>query len=454
MAAMDVLPTELLMEIFVFCASSSEHALAPVILTRVCHFWRNVIIALPRAWQFLYLDDERRSLPHSRLQAQLWSSRSAPLSFDVKLNLHQSDMLLPLLSPLLPEIRRWRGFTMTGVRQESIQLPILCDSSQCYPLHQLHIEIEQPDEDDITEGLYRGTFKRTTCDTLCASALSMNVWVESLPQASLITPLRITTLHVSESLDPQTQAVHLLEFLTACVELESLHFTSWPRDTDINDRPPLVVSLPRLRCLHLASTCSARTILSHLHTPMLTELHLAHLNVNFPLHPTHNDPGDSEDEAQDFSQSPSSDQATGMGLRKLITRSNPPIEILEMDYSDMRTKDFRWCFDRLTALRCFRIVASDMSDKVVNLLRPYQTHQDRWDDLMRLRLPNLVFLELCNCQRLSGEALMDAIGSRVRYTDMMTPGPTLLQVSIIGCLTFEPWHAERLRQDLGPRLRV
>jgi hypothetical protein len=30
----------------------------------------------------------------------------------------------------------------------------------------------------------------------------------------------------------------------------------------------------------------------------------------------------------------------------------------------------------------------------------------------------------------------------------------LLQVSIIGCLAFEPWHAERLRQDLGPRLRV
>src|ERR1700683_1780689 len=60
----------------------------------------------------------------------------------------------------------------------------------------------------------------------------------------------------------------------------------------------------------------------------------------------------------------------GMGLRKLITRSNPPLEVLDMDLSDMRSKDFTWCFDRLSTLRRFRITGSDMSDRVIDLFKP------------------------------------------------------------------------------------
>ena len=456
---MDVLPTELLMEIFVHCASSSEHALAPIVLIRVCRHWRNVVLALPRAWQHLFLDDERRSIAHSRIQAQMWSARSAPLPFDVELHLHEPDMLLPILSPLLSDIRRWRALTVTGVRHESFRLSSLCDSGVYHPMRRLHIDIEEPtdladvDDDVDSDTEQSSTFSKCSEDQV--HELSMQVLVYTLPLPSLVAPLRITSLNIGESsFQNHTEPVQLLEFLTTCPELETLRFTSWPRDTEHNERSPPIVSLPRLHTLHLFHTCSARTILSHLDTPLLTNVYLAHLNVNFPLQSQYNEEGDSEDEAHDFSQSPSSDQATGMGLRKLITRCNPPIEIFEMDYSDLRTKDFRWCFDRLNHLRQFRIVASDMSDRVVNLFRPFRAPTDAEDAPMRVRLPKLATLELANCQRLSGKVLADAIGSRVRFTDLVTPEATLKDVSIIGCLPFTPWHAEVLQQDVGTRLHV
>lgn len=188
--------------------------------------------------------------------------------------------------------------------------------------------------------------------------------------------------------------------------------------------------------------------------------------------------GDSDDEAGDFSQSPWSDHATGMGLRNLIRRSNPPLQVLEMDYADMRTKDFLWCFDRLDTLIEFRIVASDMSDKVIQLLAPYHVNErprsvGSWsseqDELVehvgnlwpleppRVRLPRLTALEFWNCQRLTGDAVVAAIGARVRYTDQVADRNAyskLSDVAVIGCADFLPRHADRLVPVLGVRLRT
>ena len=90
-----------------------------------------------------------------------------------------------------------------------------------------------------------------------------------------------------------------------------------------------------------------------------------------------------------------------------------------MDYADMRTKDFLWCFDHLRTLQEFRIVASDMSDKVIMMLAPYrrQSPQGELEDELHVRMPKLSALELWNCQRLSGDAVVDALGARVQYTD-------------------------------------
>ena len=80
------------------------------------------------------------------------------------------------------------------------------------------------------------------------------------------------------------------------------------------------------------------------------------------------DPGDSDDEANDFSRSPWTDHATGMGLRNLFRHGIPPLRELIMDYADLRTKDFKWLFERMPELELFYIVASDLSDNVVGAL--------------------------------------------------------------------------------------
>jgi hypothetical protein len=147
-----------------------------------------------------------------------------------------------------------------------------------------------------------------------------------------------------------------------------------------------------------------------------------------------------------------------MGLRKLITRSNPPLEVLDMDLADMRTKDFLWCFDRLPTLKRFCITGSDMSNSVINLLRPVLLSPAREDDTAphaaEVRLPSLSVLKLYNCQCFSGEAVVDTISSRIRYTDKWTPTLTLVNFTIVNCVDFLPAHAEKLSRDLGERLHT
>lgn len=146
-----------------------------------------------------------------------------------------------------------------------------------------------------------------------------------------------------------------------------------------------------------------------------------------------------------------------MGLRKLITRSSPPLEVLDMDLSDMRSKDFTWCFDQLSTLRRFRITGSDMSDRVINLFKPVVTPSVDGvtpPRVVKLRLPRLCVLKLYSCQRLSGKAVVDAIGTRIKYTDTMTPDSTFENFTIVDCSDFLPQDTENLSRDLGTRLRV
>ncbi|KIM29292.1 hypothetical protein M408DRAFT_52998, partial [Serendipita vermifera MAFF 305830] len=51
------LPIEILAEIFVHCSSLSE--LAPVTVSEVCRFWRQVILATPQAWCLIHFGHKK-----------------------------------------------------------------------------------------------------------------------------------------------------------------------------------------------------------------------------------------------------------------------------------------------------------------------------------------------------------------------------------------------------------
>ncbi|KAF7346253.1 hypothetical protein MSAN_01852500 [Mycena sanguinolenta] len=448
--ALAALPTELLIEIFSLC-TTSINPLANLNLLRVSKLWRAVVQSSPSIWQHLYLDDHS-PITSSRAQAMLWVRQSRPLSFDIHLDVSQSSgLVLPLLSPLLPRMRRWRYFSMTGMRQETFDL----SGYLGHRIDPLIISIQDPDD------LYRSDLEQRRTFDVTPGWESMNIWVSELPKALSLAPLRFSTIVMTEYASSiLTQPRAILDFLSACPSLELFFFTG----SQHNDEPLLtplpVAHLPRLRNLRLRRTCGTRSLLSYIDAPALVELHLGHLNVDFPIvggggargpgNPWED--GDSDDEANDFSRSKYSDHATGMGLRRLLLRSNPPLEVLVMDWSDMRTKDFKFVFSRLERLETFFIEASDMSDKVIELLRPYYAQDEQ---RVKVRLPRLKSLELSTCNELSGEALLSVLTERVKVTDKWEgQGETLDEVIIAGCEKFTSRYATLLRKELGDRLRL
>ncbi|KAF9221498.1 hypothetical protein BS17DRAFT_784841 [Gyrodon lividus] len=448
------LPPELLIEIFVISTRSSGQW-TPLVLSRVCKLWREICIASPRVWQLIVVDKSWRPISSIRTQAELWIARSAPLPFGVDVELADFERLLPIMSYFLPQISRWMDCKISfDGRTTHTSLSDLTLSAPRRVLHHLDMRLRAPfDEDgDDDDDIF------FSCGTNTLRHVSMRVTASSLPSADFINPLLFTSLDITESssLHP-LRSPELLRFLARCPNLEHFYLHGVSYEEGVLSTSPPVIALPRLHTLLLDLVCIQRSVLSHLYLPSLRELRLRHLNTDFSLDGYHTEEeGDSDDEAHDFSQSPSSDHHTGMGLRKFILRSCPPLEILDMDLSDMRTKDFRWVFDRLTNLKQFSIVGSDMSDEVVRLFKPepIKTNIGDGKGSLRVRLPQLTTLKLFGCQELSGEELVDALCARVRYTDVATPNETLTNVSISGCSKFTANHGLELSRHLHNRLRV
>lgn len=461
------LPTELLIAIFQHYVA--EEPLGPIAIRSICRRWMCITDSAPSLWRRISLCNTKLSIRNLQHQALLFLKRSEPLPLDVQVCTHDPQRVLPILSPLLPHIERWRTFTSTGFRREQIDMngwPLSSQVISPVPLDRLVLAVHEFDPSELDSGEdIDGTHDSDTFfsrkPTFTSDGL-MQLRTSALPSSTQLVPLHFTHLTISEGiLEPtHTNAAAILDVLHAFPALRVFIFEGWQHDDEPLSYPaPLpIVSLPYLEVLHLRTTCITRRLLSRLHTPRLTTLILAYLNVDFRVQSAvyEGDDGDSEDEAHDFSQSPWSDHVTGMGLRSLISRSHPPLQVLEMDYSDMRTKDFRWVFNRLNDLEEFRIVASDMSNKVINLLRPFRSPEDFDGPSTGLRVPKLRKLHLDHCQRLSGDALVKALVERTAFTDS-TPDTHMYnkfaEVTITACDQVNGRHEDVLHSVLGPRFK-
>ncbi|PSS06589.1 hypothetical protein PHLCEN_2v3647 [Hermanssonia centrifuga] len=472
------LPVELLIFIFVLCTGGADEVpRIPSTLSRVCRGWHEIVRSSPGVWQYISLDDH--SLSASHCQADIWLKFSQFQPLDVHIHLTDIDSLLPLLSPLLSHIYRWRRCTITGKLEEQFLLPSPSQNPSRTVLDHLAITVRGSLEEHVsTLPIFHVASPSFTtgADVVTSQAYKVSIRVDvlHLPISQHMTTLHLRTLTIVENdLDVVPDTLHLLNFLSFCPYIEVFHFIGFPHDPPTpSARDPFpVVILRKLRSLVLCCTSVMRAILSHIDTPALTELSLEHLNSEFrPGRPgkySLGEDGDSEDEANDFSQSPWSDHATGMGLRSLIKRSKPPLEILQMDYADMRTKDFLWCFDRLDNLQEFRITASDMSNRVIAMLAPCHDsiplprrkdkNRVQEDTPLRIRLPRLALLELCKCQRLPGDDIVNALRERVKYINQFADSGAcsiLSSVTVSGCPDFKPRHVMALSEILGAKLRA
>ena len=497
MSSIENLPAELLIDIFEKCSWSAP--LTPLTLALVCHMWHDIVSTSPRVWRLILLQDVRNhnvvAIEKLQRQTSIWLANSSPLPFDVMVDFqaHSQEQFLAIISILISGLDRWASCTFVrGKHKEMVDISGIVLAARAHSdytdsdssdegseseehgeqstLHAGkavvdHLEVivdeavglrsrsddedssdlDSDDEDDDTE--LEG--KLPTFRRLRTGSIVLNYPVPNLPLPSQINPMGITVLTITETGLGPPNPIRLLRFLTAFPEIETLTFDGHALEPDYEeDDVPPVVTLPKLYELTIGSTCSIRMILSHLVVPGLTRLYLQHLNTDAIIQnqPTGED-GDSEDEAHDYSQSPSSDHATGMGLRMLQKRSNPPLRVLDMDYSDLRTKDFLFCFDNFSLLREFRIVASDMSDRVIEMLAPYDGPSGRRE----IRLPYLKELELYHCQRVTGRTIVSTLRERASFVDRSPIHPRMDHVSVAGCAEVLPEHNLALSAIFGSR---
>lgn len=322
LALINRLPTELLIELFSTCFINDPVYL-PLSLASVCHLWRDIILTSPRLWQFISIDyDGHRSIASCLSQAHIWLSRSAPLHFDVefKLNSNSQDSLLPIMSPFLPSMDRWRHCWISGpsAKEESLKIPDLFQPGLDPVLHYLNLTVQPNEEIIANSSINLPTLYSCGASSQKPQHISMNISAASLPLPEHLTILHFTALNITEvSLEVYLQPSHILQFLLACPLLEQLFFSGGLHAEEVvgegDDSPSLpIVHLVHLRTLLVRNTCFQRTILSHLHTPCLRELHLQNLNLDYELQRSHAmEDGDSEEEFPDYSQSPWSDHHTG-----------------------------------------------------------------------------------------------------------------------------------------------
>ncbi|KAJ3828789.1 hypothetical protein F5880DRAFT_1502862 [Lentinula raphanica] len=441
------LPVELLIEIFVLCAA--EDSVAPLTLGTVCSTWKDIVDGSPRVWQVIILDDSEKSLATSQSRAKIWISRSAPLQFDLKLNVAEAINILSPLAPFLPVIDRWRQLTITGACAK--KFVCLSDtSSRRDMLNDLSISINDDDADDhINTGpMFSPPKHEHDLFNPFASGISI--------------PFGTSPIHITTSITDEYRferdihplnSIAILSLLRTCPYLESFtfHGSMYPLGSQTL---PVTVSLSNLHTMNIYHSRQTRVMLSKLYAPALSELYLVDLNVYECDSTSLQEPDDIEDDADDYLEwCRWSNRATGMGFRKLMAHCNPPLKTLIMSYSDMRLKDFIYVLDHLTELEDFRLTNSVMSDTFINLLEPYAAESTskstRPIHSLSVRLPRLRHLEIRECLGISGDSIVETLLQRVAFTDQLAY--TLEQVIISECDQFGVQHQDRLNRELGPR---
>lgn len=435
------LPPELLLVIF-------EQVKLPLTLRAVCGTWRDIVDASPPLWQHVELDTRAAPIHALHRRAKLFLERSQQVPIEVSIWADHVDYVLPILSPMLSSIPRWRTFATEGFRTEHLDMTQVPEVTSALVIH-----IHDYDSEDLEDGEPGEDSPFAVLHPTFDMAGGMELWLTALPPSNQLVAMHFTRLTITESISnaAQTSISAITGVLYACPALRHFRFEGWIPDeghsTFTYVPPSTVVELTYLQSLCIKTTTMTRGILSSIIAPRLDHLILTYLNIARPVdvEPRLEEPGESDDEASDFSESPWTDRATGMGMRTFISHSLSPIRKLDMDYSDFRTKDFIWAFDRLEYLEEFRIVGSDMSDKVIGLFGPALGSR------MKLRLPKLSYLGLFACQRLTGDAVVAALVQRAVMTDSNSEYSKLRLVRISGCGGVTAEHNNLLSAALGSR---
>ncbi|KAL1748013.1 hypothetical protein HDZ31DRAFT_30638 [Schizophyllum fasciatum] len=486
MGALSELPTELVIEILEFCVLNDPSS--PPVLAGVSAAFHTIVNNTPSLWRRIELRDDILSIPSLQRKARIWMEKSFPLPFEVDLDIEQtSDNIFPLLLPVIPQLQRCDHCSIKGKRKED---HVFSGANSAVPrVGKVVIAMRggaegEEDDADILSGIdqpvrtfYQSQFSDTDYISMYVRLTSLSRILPHLTPPDALAGIEALTIGTAWHAPGCIAPALVLDLLRCFARLRSFTYLGRIDPAAIQAPAPAAppVRLARLSYLRLSNICSTRLLVARLAAPALEDCVLESLNIDT----SHTDGGeffaadylahaDAEGEgeegahiADDPSQSPWSDWSTGRGIRALW--ANAPfgaLRILEMDYADMRSRDFRFVFERLTRLETFKLVASDMSDRVFRWLGP-QLGQEGEDDPglsatpeHGVFLPSLRNLNLIKCNRLSADVIVDVLTRRMIHcnrvqADKLSLPCVLEEIDLVEILGFHPaMDGTRLRDRL------
>lgn len=130
-AAVNSLPTEILAYIFLLLTSHPSPSVPPkraLAIARICHRWREVVVASPQFWTYI---DMREGRPYDKSTTYLERSGACPIVVNIDLtDIKRFDVPERrfMLDTLVPQLHRCRTFHLSAMISEPFQivLPRFC----------------------------------------------------------------------------------------------------------------------------------------------------------------------------------------------------------------------------------------------------------------------------------------------------------------------------------------
>ena len=377
------LPPELLGQIFEHCVD--VQASAPIILSQVCVSWRDAARSAPRIWSRLFIDCYRLG---SAAKAAHWIAMSGDhVPLHIKL-FPDGRSLRSVMDVLLQHAARWKGFTVDAdlLSHASEILEIIRTSGRVFAnMETLEFIVH---EDGAASLNFREAFGSRTFPRLRSVALQTESWSRArLP--SQITALNLVIPVMSLPSQMYSWTIELLRELPD-LQSFSLDFPdAYPADT-LEVLGDVMLLMPHLHTVILTGCYPLFETLAHLTLPALRHLCL-----------------------RDTGKVVSGVPSAAPTLLRMIARSSPPVETLELHDVDLTDIDFSRCFIRLPTLEELFLHGSDISDVVFRRFCSPQPNEEAVHDSPPWVCPQLKRLDLRWCSQLSGKAIVELAEARL-----------------------------------------
>jgi hypothetical protein len=393
--SIEVLPPELLAEIFVHCLPSRSWVPespriyeAPMLLCQVCSYWRELAISLPFLWSSLrgYMDVSNRAQLSHLLLYQLWIERSRTRPLSLYIDLDSSDPSTSFLMNLfLAEIHRWGDIVFYFDYRPAKDF-FAIDGRRAHLLHSLSIRAYN-------------CFEASTVDKI-PSILQSFPNLRCLRWSSQVTPMtllktpfpRLTHIKLLKCPLP---LVEFVRFISQCPQIRDIEVDAVKPPSKPFTLP--VITLPHLSSLRVGTIFRVDEMIDYFTLPSLRYLEYGKVQIQ--------------------------------SFENFASRSSCKLEAFHLkDYLGVTEEEalYLLAMPSLQSLRELGIRVNGITDRLLELLKYSEANLK--DNI----LPHLEGLSLVGCRTTDG-VFSDMVASRWRPTQGSrndSPTASLRSVSV------------------------